>query len=341
MEFTIQELAHLLKGEVRGNESEKVHTICKIQEGKKGAITFLANPKYEKFIYDTEASAVIVSKSFEPKKEIKTSLIIVEDAYQSFSVLLEEYERLVKMQKTGIEQPSYISSSAKLGEKIYVGAFAYIGENVKIGDNCKIYPQAFIGDDVTIGDNTIIYAGAKINARTELGSYVTIQSGVVIGSEGFGFAPQPDGSYKRIPQIGNVVIKDHVDVGANTAIDCATTGSTVIEEGTKLDNLIQVAHNVKVGKNTVIAAQAGIAGSAEIGNYCMVGGQVGVVGHLKIADRTGLGPKAGIMSSIKKEGTNVLGGPAFDLKQYMKSYVVFRKLPDLLKRIEELEKSLG
>lgn len=341
MEFTIQELAHLLGGEVRGKQNEKVHTICKIQEGKKGAITFLANPKYEKFIYDTDASAVIVSKSFEPKKVLNTSLIIVEDAYQAFSVLLEEYERLIKLQKTGIEQPSFIASSAKCGENIYVGAFAYIGENVKIGDNCKIYPQAYIGDEVIIGDNTIVYPGVKINARSEIGSYVTIQSGVVIGSEGFGFAPQQDGSYKRIPQIGQVIIKDHVDIGANTAIDCATTGATVIEEGTKLDNLIQVAHNVKIGKNTVIAAQAGIAGSAEIGNNCQVGGQVGIVGHLKIADKTGVGPKAGVMSSIKQEGTNVLGGPAFDLKQYMKSYVVFRKLPDLLKRIEVLEKNLG
>ncbi|MEM1137169.1 MAG: UDP-3-O-(3-hydroxymyristoyl)glucosamine N-acyltransferase [Bacteroidota bacterium] len=341
MEFTIQELAHLLGGEVKGNHKEKVHTICKIQEGQKGAITFLANPKYEKYIYTTLASAVIVSKKFQPKEKIQTTLIIVEDAYQAFSILLDEYERLIKLQKIGVEEPSYIHATAKLGKDIYIGAFAYIGEQVKVGDNCKIYPQTYIGDGVTIGDNTIVYPGAKITARSVIGNYVTIQSGATIGSEGFGFAPQDDGSYKRIPQIGQVIIKDHVDVGANTTIDCATTGATVIEEGVKLDNLIQIAHNVKVGKHTVIAAQAGVAGSAEIGEYCQVGGQVGIVGHLKIANKSGIGPKAGIMSSIKKEGTTVLGGPAFDLKQYMKSYVVFRKLPDLLKRVEDLEKKLG
>jgi UDP-3-O-[3-hydroxymyristoyl] glucosamine N-acyltransferase len=341
MEFTIQELAHLLGGEIRGNPSERVHTICKIQEGKKGAITFLANPKYEQFIYTTLASAVIVSRTFEPKQSINTTLIVVDDAYGAFSTLLDEYERLTKLQKTGIEQPSFIHAKATVGTNPYIGAFAYIGAGAKLGNNVKIYPQAYIGDDVTIGDNTIVYAGAKITAKSVLGNYVTVQPGAVVGSDGFGFAPQKDGSYKRIPQIGQVIVKDHVDIGANTTIDCATTGATIIEEGVKLDNLIQIAHNVKVGKHTVIAAQAGIAGSTEIGDYCQIGGQAGLSGHINIANKSGLGPQAGIMSSVKKEGTNMLGAPAFDIKDYMKSYVVFRKLPQVMKRIEQLEKKLG
>ena len=341
MEFTIQELAQLLGGEIQGNPKDKVHTICKIQEGKKGGITFLANPKYESFIYDTTATAVIVGKDFKPKQKVNTTMIIVDDAYVAFSALLDEYERLTKLQKTGIEQPSYIAKDASIGENPYIGAFAYIGSGAKLGNNVKVYPQAYVGDNVEIGDNSILYAGVKVSAQSIIGKYVTVQSGAVIGSEGFGFAPQQDGSYKRIPQIGRVIIKDHVDIGANTTIDCATTGATIIEEGVKLDNLIQIAHNVKVGKHTVIAAQAGIAGSTEIGDNCQVGGQAGLSGHIKIANRTGLGPQAGIMSSIKKEGTQVLGAPAFDIKEFMKTYVVFRKLPQLMKRIEQIEKKLG
>jgi len=341
MEFTIQELAFLLGGEVKGDPTEKVHTICKIQEGKKGAITFLANPKYEPFIYNTAASAVIVNSSFEPKKEVKATLILVEDAYVAFSTLLDEYERLTKLQKIGVEQPSYIHEKATIGEKVYVGAFAYIGEGAKLGDNVKIYPHAYIAENVEIGNNTIVYAGAKISANSVLGDYVTIHPGAVIGSEGFGFAPQKDGSYKRIPQIGNVVIKNHVDIGANTTIDCATTGETVIEEGVKLDNLVQIAHNVKVGKHTVLAAQVGVAGSTEIGEYCQIGGQVGISGHITIANKTGIVPQSGIMSSIKQEGTNLFGAPAYNIKDYMKSYVVFKKLPQVMKRIEQLEKKLG
>ncbi len=341
MEFTIQELAHLLGGEIKGNPEDRIHTISKIQEGKKGSVTFLSNPKYEAYIYDTNATAVIVNRGFTPKKDLEATLVFVEDAYVAFSTLLDEYERLTKLQKTGIEQPSYIDSTASTGENVYVGAFTYIGARTKIGNNVKIYPQAYIGEEVEIGDNSIIYAGVKVNARSILGKYVTVQSGAVIGSEGFGFAPQQDGSYKRIPQIGQVIIKDHVDVGANTTIDCATTGATIIEEGVKLDNLIQIAHNVKVGKHTVIAAQVGIAGSTEVGAHCQIGGQAGLSGHIKIADKTGLGPQAGIMSSIKKEGAQVLGAPAFDIKDFMKTYVVFKKLPQVMKRIEQLEKKLG
>ena len=341
MEFTIQELAFLLGGEVKGDPTEKVHTICKIQEGKKGAITFLANPKYEPFIYNTAASAVIVNSSFEPKKEVTATLILVEDAYVAFSTLLDEYERLTKLQKIGVEQPSFIHEKATIGEKVYVGAFAYIGEGAKLGNNVKIYPHAYIAENVEIGNNTIVYAGAKISANSVLGDYVTIHPGAVIGSEGFGFAPQKDGSYKRIPQIGKVVIKNHVDIGANTTIDCATTGETVIEEGVKLDNLVQIAHNVKVGKHTVLAAQVGVAGSTEIGEYCQIGGQVGISGHINIANKTGIVPQSGIMSSIKQEGTNLFGAPAYNIKDYMKSYVVFKKLPQVMKRIEQLEKKLG
>lgn len=341
MEFTIQELAFLLGGEVKGDPTERVHTICKIQEGKKGAITFLANPKYEPFIYNTEASAVIVNRSFEPKKEIEATLVLVEDAYVAFSTLLDEYERLTKLQKIGIEQPSFIHEKASIGENVYIGAFAYIGEGAKLGDNVKIYPNAYIAENVEIGNNTIVYAGAKITANSELGDYVTIHPGAVIGSEGFGFAPQKDGSYKRIPQIGKVVIKNHVDIGANTTIDCATTGETVIEEGVKLDNLVQIAHNVKVGRHTVLAAQVGVAGSTEIGEYCQIGGQVGISGHINIANKTGIVPQSGIMSSVKQEGTNLFGAPAYNIKDYMKSYVVFKKLPQVMKRIEQLEKKLG
>ena len=341
MEFTIQELAFLFGGEAKGDPTEKVHTICKIQEGKKGAITFLANPKYEPFIYNTAASAVIVNSSFEPKKEVTATLILVEDAYVAFSTLLDEYERLTKLQKIGVEQPSFIHEKATIGEKVYVGAFAYIGEGAKLGNNVKIYPHAYIAENVEIGNNTIVYAGAKISANSVLGDYVTIHPGAVIGSEGFGFAPQKDGSYKRIPQIGKVVIKNHVDIGANTTIDCATTGETVIEEGVKLDNLVQIAHNVKVGKHTVLAAQVGVAGSTEIGEYCQIGGQVGISGHINIANKTGIVPQSGIMSSIKQEGTNLFGAPAYNIKDYMKSYVVFKKLPQVMKRIEQLEKKLG
>lgn len=340
MEFTTKQIAHLVGGKLYGKESEKINKVSKIQEADKGSISFLSNPKYENFIYNTDASAILVSKSFSPRKEVKASLIFVEDPYTSFTSLLEEYHRLNSFAKVGTEEPAYTDESAKFGEKVYRGAFSYIGPNCKIGNNVKIYPHVYIGDNVNIGDNVILYSGAKIYPNTKIGSYCTIHSGAIIGSAGFGFAPQNNGSYKSIPQVGNVIIEDHVDIGANTVIDCATMGSTIIRKGVKLDNLIQVAHNVEIGKNTVIAAQSGISGSTVIGENCMVGGQVGFAGHLKIANNSKFGAQAGIGKSIKKEGEAFSGSPAINYKDYYKSYAFFKKLPEMMKRVEELEEKI-
>ncbi|MFT5617367.1 MAG: UDP-3-O-[3-hydroxymyristoyl] glucosamine N-acyltransferase [Arenicella sp.] len=340
MELTIREIAHLLAGELEGDGDKKVNAIAKIEEAQEGSISFLSNPKYEPYIYNTHASAVIVNKDFEPKEKLTTSIIKVEDAYSAFTILLTEYQRMIQFQKKGIEQPSFVHQSATTGENIYVGAFAYLGENCTIGDNSKIYPNAYIGDNVKIGKNTIIHAGAKIYSNTIIGDYCVIQAGCVIGSDGFGFAPQTDGTYKTIPQVGNVVIENHVDIGANTVVDCATMGSTIIRSGVKLDNLIQIAHNVEIGKNTVIAAQSGISGSSKIGENCMIAGQVGIAGHLSIADKVKLAAQSGIGKSIEDENVAQMGSPAFGHKAYLKSSTVFRKLPELQKRIEELERKL-
>ncbi len=340
MEFTVKQLATLLGGEVKGNDSLKINKLATIQEGVAGAISFLSNPKYENYIYTTQASAVIVNKSFEPKQAVAATLIVVEDAYLAFSALLEEYYRLMNFIKKGIEQPSFVASSAQIGEAIYLGAFAYIGENVKIGNNVKIYPQAYIGDNTTIGDNTIVYAGAKIYANSVIGHYCTIHSGAVIGSAGFGFAPQPDGSYKDIPQLGNVILGNHVNIGANTTVDCATMSSTIIEDGVKLDNLVQIAHNVKVGKHTVIAALSGVAGSTSVGENCVIAGQVGMVGHIEIGNRITIAAQTGITKSFKQDGITLLGSPAYEYKDSVKYMVVYRKLPDMLRRLEALEKKI-
>ncbi len=342
MEFTVNQIAQMLGGEVRGNGQDKINMLAKIQDAHKGQIAFLANPKYEHFIYTTQASAVIVSKDFQPRKEITTTLIVVEDAYSSFTVLLEEYHKLVSFQKAGIEQPSFIGDNTVVGKNIYRGAFSYIGNNVKIGDNVKIYPQVFVGDNVVIGNNTILHANVKLYADSKIGNNCVIHSGTVVGSDGFGFAPQADGTYKTIPQMGNVIIEDDVTIGANTVIDCATLygDSTIVRQGVKLDNLIQIAHNVEIGKNTVIAAQAGISGSTKVGESCMIGGQVGMAGHLVVANNTSVGAKAGISKSVKEEGQRLFGTLAFPIKDYMKSYVVFKKLPDLDIRLKELEKKI-
>lgn len=340
MEFTINQIAAILQGEVEGNGLEKVNTIGKIQDSKKGAITFLSNPKYEEFIYSSNASAVIVKKDFQPTKPIQTTLIRVADPYSGFTRLLEEYDKITSYSKIGVEEPSFISTDTQIGENIYRGAFSYIGSNVKIGNNVKIYPQVYIGDNVTIGDNCIIYAGAKIYAETHIGNHCIFHSGAVIGSDGFGFAPQEDGTYKKIPQLGNVIIHDNVEVGANTVIDRATLGSTLIEEGVKMDNFVQIAHNVEIGANTVIASQAGISGSAKFGKNCIVGGQVGVVGHVEVADRVTLAAKTGVSKSIKEEGSVKWGVPAMDHRDHIKSSVIFRKLPELSKRVNELEKKI-
>ena len=340
MEFTTLQLATLLGGEVKGDTTIKISKLAKIQDGELGAISFLSNPKYENFIYTTNASAVIVNRDFIPKQDINTTLILVDDAYSAFSTLLEEYYRMINFSKKGIEQPSFMASSASVGENIYLGAFAYIGEKTKIGNNVKIYPQVYIGDNVVIGDNTIIYAGAKIYSTTIIGSHCTLHAGVVLGSAGFGFAPQTDGTFKEIPQLGNVILGNHVSVGANTTIDCATLGSTIIEDGVKLDNLIQVGHNVKIGKNTVAAALTAFAGSSIIGENCVFAGQVGVVGHIEVANHTTVGAQSGITKTIKKEGKTLLGSPAGDHKEIIKSIVVYKKLPDLMKRIEALERKV-
>src|SRR5687768_10035499 len=329
MEFSINQIAVMLGGEVQGDGNEKIEMLAKIQDARKGQIAFLSNPKYEQFIYSTQATAVIVKKDFIPRKEISATLILVDDPYISFTRLLEEYHKLVSFQKTGVEQPSFMHDTATAGNNIYRGAFSYIGTNARVGENVKIYPHTYIGDNVVIGDNTILHPGVKIYADTKIGHNCVIHSGAVIGSDGFGFAPQEDGSYKTIPQLGTVTIEDNVAIGANTVIDCATLfgDSTIIRQGVKLDNLIQVAHNVEIGRNTVIAAQTGISGSTKIGDSCLFAGQVGIAGHLVIANNTSLGAQAGISKSVIKEGQKMMGSPAFDVKEYFRAYAVFKRLP--------------
>ncbi len=330
----------MLHGVVRGDGDQKINMLAKIQDAREGQISFLANPKYEQYIYTTHATAVIVQKDFQPKKEIQSSLVLVEDPYSSFTVLLEEYHKLISFQKSGVEQPSFVGEKTAIGKNIYRGAFSYIGSNVKIGDNTKIYPHVFVGDEVVIGDNVILHPNVKLYAGTRIGNNCVIHAGTVIGSDGFGFAPQDDGTYKTIPQLGNVIVEDNVSIGANTVIDCATLfgDSTIIRKGVKLDNLIQIAHNVEVGKNTVIAAQTGISGSSKVGDNCMIAGQVGIAGHLVIANRTSFGAQAGVSKSISEEGQQLLGYPAIDLKEYFRSYAVFKRLPDLNNRLRDLEK---
>ncbi len=340
MEFSVEQIALMLGGELVGNKAVKINNIGKIESAIGNEITFFANPKYESFVYSSQAGAILVAKSFEPKHAVNTVLIKVVDPYLAFTKLLEEYHKFLVFSKVGIESPSYQDETAQVGQNSYRGAFSYIGKACKIGNNVKIYPQVYIGDNVTIGDNTVLYAGVKIYANCQIGNGCTLQAGVVIGSDGFGFAPQTDGTYKTIPQLGNVILEDNVDIGANTVIDCATIGSTIIKKGAKLDNLIQVAHNVVIGKNTVIAAQAGISGSSKIGDNSMIGGQVGIVGHIELANKTKIGAQSGVSKSIDKEGLAIQGSPAFDYKQNLKSQVIFKKLPELVKRVEELEEKL-
>ncbi|MDX5348293.1 MAG: UDP-3-O-(3-hydroxymyristoyl)glucosamine N-acyltransferase [Hymenobacteraceae bacterium] len=337
MKFSVQQIADLLQGQVEGDASRQIGKLAKIEEAQSGDLSFLSNLKYEPFLYTTGASAVIVSNKLKLKNTTNATLIRVEDPYSSFSKLLEEYQKAVLAAKSGVEQPSFIAENSKIGENHYRGAFSYIGHNCQIGSNVKIYPNAYIGDHVTIGDNTVIYAGAKLYSNTVVGKNCTVHAGAVLGSDGFGFAPQPDGTYKDIPQIGNVVLEDHVSIGANTVIDCATMGSTIVHSGTKIDNLVQVAHNVEIGKHTVIAAQSGVSGSTKIGDNCVIAGQVGIVGHITIANRTTIGAQSGVSKSIKQEGSIIQGSPAFDYKQNLRSQTIFRKLPDLQKQLDELK----
>jgi len=338
MKFTAEQIAGILEGEVVGNPNAEVFKLAKIEEGTAGSLTFLANPKYQSFIYSTNATITIVNKSFEPEQEVTTTLIKVEDAYKSFSKLLEYYNQ-VKLMKSGIEQPSVISENVEYGENLYLGSFCYLGKNVKIGNNVKIYPNTFIGDNVIIGDNCLFYAGVRIYSETEIGNNCIIHSGSIIGSDGFGFAPTEDGSYNKVPQIGNVILEENVEIGACTTIGRATLGSTIIRKGVKLDNQIQIAHNVEIGENTVIAAQTGIAGSTKIGKNCMIGGQVGFAGHLIIGDNVRIQAQSGIGKNVK-DGDTLQGSPSFNYGDWNKSYVHFRNLPKIVSDIEELKKKL-
>jgi UDP-3-O-[3-hydroxymyristoyl] glucosamine N-acyltransferase len=336
MEFTVQQIADLLQGQVQGDGQATVNRLAKIEEGTPGALSFLSNPKYEHFLYTTGASAVIVAKTLELKQTVATNLILVDDPYSAFSTLLEVYQQALASMREGVEEPCFIGEKSTIGPNHYRGAFSYIGKNCRVGKNVHIYPNAYIGDNVTIGDNTVIYAGAKIYPDTVIGNSCTIHAGAVVGSDGFGFAPQKDGSYKTIPQIGNVVLEDHVSIGANATIDCATMGSTIIRLGSKIDNLVQIAHNVEIGQHTVVAAQTGISGSTKIGNHCTIAGQVGIVGHISIADKTIVGAQSGVSKNIKESGTFIQGSPAFDYKQNLRAMSVFRKLPELQKQVDEL-----
>lgn len=338
MKFTAAQIAVILEGEVEGNSEIEVSKLSKIEDGGPESLSFLANPKYTQFIYTTKASIVIVNKIFKAEKKIHSTLIRVEDAYKSFSKLLEYYNQ-VKMNKTGIESPVFISKSATYGENIYIGAFAYLGENIKIGNNTKIYPNVYIGDNVVIGDNVILFSGAKIYSDTLIGDNCVIHSCAILGADGFGFAPNEQGEFIKVPQTGNVVIEDNVDVGAATSIDRATLGSTIIRKGVKLDNHIQIAHNVEIGKNTVIAAQTGIAGSAKIGENCMIGGQVGIVGHITIGNNVKIQAQSGIGRNVKDNET-LQGSPALPYSDYNKSYVHFKNLPKTMDRINILEKTI-
>ena len=338
MEFSAKQIADFLQGEITGNPNIIVNNFSKIEEGKPQTLTFLSNPKYTPYIYETEADIVLVNASFKPEKEIKATLIKVPDAYEALAKLLELVEKN-KAPKSGIEQMSYIAQSAEIGENAYVAAFAYISENAKIGKSTKVYPHVFIGENVTIGENVSLFTGVKIYDGCTIGNNVIIHAGAVIGSDGFGFAPQPDGSYHKIPQIGNVVIEDDVEIGANTTIDRAVMGSTIIGKGVKLDNLIQIAHNVEVGNHTVMASQVGISGSTKIGKHCVFGGQVGLAGHLKIEDNVKFGAQSGIMSNTK-EGAEIIGSPAIPIKNFYKSSVIFRKLPEMYKQLSQLEKEI-
>ncbi len=336
MEFTASQIANLLEGEVEGNPEIAVHKLAKIEEGVKGSLTFLANPKYTPYIYSTEASITIVNKDFVPEQQLSTTLIKVEDAYKSFSKLLEYYNQ-VKFNKTGLEQPVFVSDTAVYGNDFYLGAFSYLGNNVHIGNNVKIYPNVYIGDNVTIGDDVVVFAGAKIYSESVIGNHCVIHSGAIIGADGFGFTPDANGEYSKVPQTGNVILEDHVDVGAGTTIDRATLGSTILRRGVKLDNQIQIAHNVEIGENTAIAAQTGVAGSTKIGKNCLIGGQVGIVGHITIGDRVKIQAQSGIGRNVKDDEV-LQGSPALNYGDYNKSYVHFKNLPKIVNKINEIDK---
>lgn len=337
MQFSGAQISQIIGGKIEGDPDKSVSSFGRIEDAVSGQLAFLANPKYEEYLYTTKADLIIVNESLILKEPVNATLIRVPDAYTAFALLLGHYRKLQAQQLTGIQQPVYIHETVKKGENIYVGAFAYLGENAVIGNDVKIYPNAYIGDNVTIGEKTVIHPGVKIYHDCVIGKNVVIHAGAVIGGDGFGFAPQPDGSFKKVPQIGNVIIEDDVEIGSNTAIDRATLGSTVIKTGAKLDNLLQIAHNVEVGNNSIIAAQSGISGSTKIGNNVLIGGQVGIVGHLQIADGTKINAQSGVSKSIKIPNTSVTGSPAYDYSSSLRSQAIIRKLPELEKRVKELE----
>lgn len=336
MELTAAQLATVVRGTVVGDGSVKINGFAKIEEASEGCVTFLANPKYTPCIYKTQASAVLVRRDFEPEHEISATLICVDDPYATLAELLNWVNKHQAPEKKGIEQPSFIAEGVELGEDVYVGAFAYIAPGSKIGNGVKIYPQVYIGDNVTVGDGTILYPGVKIYHNCEIGKRCVIQAGAVIGGDGFGFAPS-GGEYVKIAQVGNVVIEDNVEIGANTTIDRATMGSTVIHYGVKLDNLIQVAHNVEIGDHTVMASQVGVAGSTKVGSYNMVGGQVGISGHIKVGDRNQIGAQSGLHNSITSDNV-VLGSPPVPARDFARQVVNIKKLPTLYRDVEELKK---
>ena len=337
MEFTAEQIANVIGGRIEGNKDAKIHTFAKIEEGVDGAISFLSNPKYTHFIYDTKSSVVIVNEDVELEKQVSTTLIRVKNAYESIAQLLQIYEAS-KPKKTGIAPQAYIDPKAKLGKNCYVGPFACIGENVTIGNNCQIYPNTVIGDNVKVGDNCILYPNVTIYHGCKIGNNVTLHAGTVIGADGFGFAPGANG-YDKIPQIGIVTIEDNVEIGANSCVDRSTMGSTVIHKGVKLDNLVQVAHNVEIGENTVMSAQVGIAGSTKVGSWCMFGGQVGLAGHITIGDKTFLGAQSGVPGSLKGN-EELIGTPPMNPRKYFKSQAIFRRLPDIYKDVETLKKDI-
>ncbi|MBP3252910.1 MAG: UDP-3-O-(3-hydroxymyristoyl)glucosamine N-acyltransferase [Bacteroidales bacterium] len=335
MEFSAEQIAEFLQGTTEGDKKVKVNKVCRIEEGVNGGLSFMANPKYEPYIYSTQASVVVVNENFTAQKPVQATLVRVKDAYSAFASLLELYNQY-RFNRTGISDKASVHENATLGQNVYIGDFTVAEKDSVIGDNSKIYPQVYIGENVKIGSNVTVYAGVKIYHDVTIGDNCIIHSGAVIGADGFGFAPLEDGSFKKIPQTGNVIIKDNVEIGANTCIDRSTMGSTVIEEGTKIDNLCQIAHNVTIGRSTVISAQTGAAGSTAIGSNCFIGGQVGFAGHITIGDNVQIGAQSGVMSNTP-DASRLFGSPAINPKEWMRAYALFKKLPEMEKRLRELE----
>ena len=337
MEFSAKQIAEFIQGTIVGDENATVHTFAKIEEGIPGAISFLSNPKYTNYIYETQSSIVLVNKDFEPEKEINATLIKVDNAYESLAKLLNLYE-MSKPKKTGIDPLAYIAPTAKIGNNVYIAPFACVGDNAEIGDNTSLHPHATVGSGAKVGSNCILYPNTTVYHDCRVGNNCILHAGSVVGADGFGFAPSPEG-YEKIPQIGIVILEDNVEIGANTCIDRATMGATIIRKGVKLDNLIQIAHNVEVGSNTVMASQVGVAGSTKVGEWCMFGGQVGVAGHIKVGNKVNLGAQSGVPGNIK-DGQNLIGTPPIELKSYFKSSVLFKKLPDMATELNNLKKEL-